>query len=327
MTCNELRARLADPASAAHGGHAAVVDHLGACADCRSTARAFGTLERLFRPEAAGQAPADLDRRVTDRILSRGASPGGRTRVRATQLVVVAAAVATLTIVAVLALRRGPAPAASAGPTAAPSPSAPPAVRQIEAPPPILAVNRGPVSVLGPPLSEAERDRAAALADLGFLRSIPLLLQLDPLFPDDGGSGPVGPDLPAPRGGATGPPDTPERRVARTEEWRMLPPADRELLASVDAEFRTRSPRARRLLLDRWAVLSSLGPEERAGVTRLAARFEELDPARLAALKSEFRRIGSQPAEKRATLWKAHPFARSLTGQELQGGAKLLASW
>lgn len=327
MTCNELRARLADPASAAHGGHAAVVDHLGACADCRSMARAFGALERLFRPEAAGQAPADLDRRVTDRLAVHGSAPAGGARVRAAQVTIVTVAAAALAIVAFLALRRSPAPPQSATPAAAPVATAPLAETGIEAPPAILAVNRGPISVLGPPLSEAERNRAAALADLGFLRSIPLLLQLDPLFPDEGSAGPVGPDLPAARGDATGPPDTPEQRVARTEEWRLLPPADRELLASVDAEFRTRSTRARRLLLDRWTAVSSLTPEERAGVTRLAARFEELEPARLATLKADLRRIGSQPAEKRAALWRAHPFARNLTGQELQGGAKLLASW
>lgn len=304
-----------------------VVEHLGTCAECRSLARTFGALERLFRPETAGEAPADIDRRVADRLSVRGAAlsrPGG---LRASQLAVVAVAAAVIAIAGFLALRKGP--GVTGPPPAAPglAPSAPPAESGIEAPPPILAVNRGPVSVLGPPLSEAERNRAAALFDIGFLRSIPLLLQLDPLFPEDGGTGPVGPDLPEARAIAEGPPDSPERRIERIEAWRLLAPADRELLASVDAEFRTRPLRARRLLLDRWAVLTSLGPEERAGLTRIAGRFSDLEPARFEALKADLRRIGSQPPEKRPALLTAHPFAKSLTGQELQAATRVLASW
>lgn len=325
MTCAELRLRLVDPSSAGHGGHAGVVEHLGTCAECRALARSFGALERALRPESAGEPPADVERRVLDRLAVRAASAGGGSTRRLQLVVGAAAAVAILAAVA-FAIRRpasddgtAPAPVARRTPTGEPSADSPP--------PAILAVNSGRVSVLGPPLSEEDRRRVTAISDLGLLRSIPLLGRLDPLFPQDLAGGTFGPEAPGSERPVPRPTDTPERLAERLEEWRQLGPADRSLLESVDAELHARPAQERRILAERWETFSSLGPEDRSGLSRIAGRFEELDARRLQALKSELRAIASLPREKRPAAWRAHPFARSLTGQELQGAEKLLLSW
>lgn len=53
MTCDELRERIVDPASAGQGGHAPVVEHLEQCAACRASARDFAAIDRLLKPAAA----------------------------------------------------------------------------------------------------------------------------------------------------------------------------------------------------------------------------------------------------------------------------------
>src|ERR1035441_7749187 len=74
VTCDELRERIVDPASAAQGGHAPVVAHLEECAACRSAARDYAALDRLIRPGTPSEPAPDLEARLRQRLTARPGS-------------------------------------------------------------------------------------------------------------------------------------------------------------------------------------------------------------------------------------------------------------
>ena len=93
MTCNELRERIVDSASASQGGHAPVVAHLEECAACRAAAREYGALDRLVRTALPLSPPADFEARLRLRL-----SAGSQRRVSSAWLLGGAVAVLALAV-------------------------------------------------------------------------------------------------------------------------------------------------------------------------------------------------------------------------------------
>jgi hypothetical protein len=322
VTCDELRERIVDSASASQGGHAPVVAHLDECADCRAAAREYGALDRLVRPALLPAPPADFEARLRARL-----SVGSRSPVSSAWLLGGAAAV--LALAALLAPRfvRGrpkpgsPAPvetAASLVPAApvAPAPQAPP--------PDIVAVRTTPISFQTAPLSAEEKAEAIALHDFDFLNSFRTLAHLDAFF-----SEPVGPraPVPVPAGGfPSHPPDTPDAIAGRFLDWQRAPRTERVRLAELEKSFRDRPEEERSLLEERWALVRDFSDDQGAGLRRLASRLDDLDSRAHDRLESEIRLIGRLPKEQRAVRWRALSFAKPLTGQELTSAERLLLS-
>lgn len=321
MTCDELRERIVDSASASQGGHAPVVAHLEECAGCRAAAREYGALDRLVRPALPPSPPADFEARLRLRL-----SAGSRSPVPSAWLL--GGAVAVLALGALFAprfLRARPKPGdqAPAGPAAAvpaalvaPTPEAPP--------PDIVAVRSTPISFQTAPLSAEEKAEATLLHDFDFLNSFRTLARLDAFFPE-----PVGPraPVPVPAGGfPSRPPDTPDVIAGRLLDWQRTPRAERVRLAELEKSFRDRPEEERSLLEERWMLVRDFSDDQRAGLRRLASRMDDLDSRAHDRLESEIRLIGRLAKELRAARWRALPFAKPLTGQELASAERLLLS-
>lgn len=322
MTCDELRERIVDPASAAQGGHAPVVAHLEECAACRSAARDYAALDRLIRPGTPSEPAPDLEGRLRQRLTAR---PGSARR----NVWLVAGAVAVLALAALAAPRllRGrsaPSTAIGAVPAArasAGSARARPDAR--EAPPPdIVAVRSTPISFQAPPLTAQEKSEAAALHDFDFLSSFQTLARLDAFFPE-----PVGPraPIPIPAGGFSSRlPDAPDALTGRFLDWQRTPKKERERLSALERAFRDRPDEERALLEDRWTFVRDFSEDQRAGLRRLASRFDDLDMRAHERLETEIRLIGRLPREERPARWRSLSFAKPLTGQELASAERLL---
>ncbi|MFI5119260.1 MAG: DUF3106 domain-containing protein [Thermoanaerobaculia bacterium] len=322
MTCDELRERIVDPASAAQGGHAPVVAHLEECAACRSAARDYAAIDRLIRPGTLSEPAPDLEARLRQKLSAR---PGSARR--SAWLLAGAAAVVALAAYAVPRLLRGrsaPSTAVGAVP-AAQAPAAPASARTgtREAPPPdIVAVRSTPISFQAAPLTAQEKAEAAALHDFDFLSSFQTLARLDAFFPE-----PVGPRAPVsiPSGGfSSRAPDSPDALTGRFLDWQRAPKKERERLSELERAFRNRPDEERALLEDRWTFVRDFGEDQRAGLRRLASRLEDLDARAHERLEAEIRLIGRLPKEERAARWRSLSFAKPLTGQELASAERLL---
>lgn len=313
MNCAELRQRIVDPSSASTGGHAPVVAHLQECGECRSLARAFGEVERLFAATDRAVPPDDLDERIRRR-LSR--APGALPRLLRDPRILGTAAVVAIAIGAGLLLRlRGrETPAAPAAPRLQASRHAKPT--PAEAPPPaILAIGSAPIAVGGVPLSDAEKAQALGVGPREFVEFVPVLGALDPFFPETLS----GADPPSLRR-----PESPEDVTKRLTAWDEAGPTGRDRWLRLDAAFgATEAPR-RRQVEQRWSVVADFTPEEKAGLRRLASRLVELDEKRRARLAADIRALDRFPARERRARWRALPFARGLTGQEVASAEKLL---
>lgn len=324
MTCDELRERIVDSASASQGGHAPVVAHLEECAACRAAAREYGALDRLVRPALPPSLPADFEARLRLRL-----SVGSRHPVSSAWLL--GGAVAVLALAALLAprflrARPKPGPPAPATPASALVPAAAAAAAVApEAPPPdIVAVRSTPISFQTAPLSAEEKAEAVALHDFDFLNSFRTLARLDAFFPE-----PVGPraPVPVPAGGfPSRPPDTPDAITGRFLDWQRAPRTERVRLSELEKSFRDRPEEERSLLEERWTLVRDFSEDQRAGLRRLASRMDELDSRAHDRLESEIRLIGRLPKEQRAARWRALPFAKPLTGQEFASAERLLFS-
>ena len=324
MTCDELRERIVDPASAAQGGHAPVVAHLEECAACRSAARDYAALDRLIRPGTPSEPAPDFEVRLRQRLTAR---PGSARR----SVWLLAGAVAVLALAAFAAprlLRGRSAPSTAAGVVPALAASAGPAGARTdarEAPPPdIVAVRSTPISFQTPPLTAQEKSEAAALHDFDFLGSFQTLARLDAFFPE-----PVGPRAPVPipaSGFSSRPPDSPDALTGRFMDWQRNPKKDRERLSALEQEFRNRPEEERALLEDRWTLVRDFSDDQRAGLRRLASRLDDLDSRAYERLETEIRLIGRLPREARAARWRSLSFAKPLTGQELESAERLLLS-
>lgn len=320
MTCDELRERIVD--SASQGGHAPVVAHLEECAACRAAAREYGALDRLVQPALPLSPPADFEARLRLRL-----SAGSRRPVSSAWLL--GGAVAVLVLAALLAphflrARPKPGPPAPAEPAsalvsiaaAAPAPEAPP--------PDIVAVRSTPISFQTAPLNAEEKAEAVALHGFDFLNSFRTLARLDMFFPE-----PVGPRAPVPvpaRGFPSCPPDTPEAITGRFLDWQRAPRTERIRLSELEKSFRDRPEEERSLLEERWTLVRDFSDDQRAGLRRLASRMDELDSRAHDRLESEIRLIERLPKEQRTARWRALPFAKPLTGQELASAERLLLS-
>ena len=326
MNCDELRARIVDPGTAGQGGHASVVEHLDECGDCRAAARDFAAIDRLLKPSSAPEPPADFDARLTQRLAR---SPGA-VWTHPPVLLGAAIAVLVLAFLAVRLLRRegaaaGPAPGAGAPPAPATatavSASAAPAD---ERPPDIVAVRSTPINLDRPPLTGEEKAQAVALHQFDFLNTFETLARLDAFFPE-----PVGPraPVPVPEGGfPSRPPDTPDSLTGRFLDWQRASARERARLVALEAAFRNRPDDERALLEDRWALVKDFTEEQQVGLRRLASRLDEADARTHESLEAEIRLIGRLPKAERTARWRALPFAKPLTGQELESGERLLLS-
>jgi len=312
MNCDELRQRIVDPGSAATGGHAPVVAHLQSCAECRSLARTFADVERLFGASEKAVPPDDLDERVRQRL---GRAPAGRLGLLLDRRFLAAAAAGILVVTAAYLLRpRGTPASAPPPPREARSSSAPPG--PTEAPPPdILAVRSAPIALAGTPVPEEEKARALALRPREYLEFLAALSFLDPFFPETPSAG-------APN--AIRPPTSPEEIAQRIAEWEEAGASGRERWLGLDAAYGATDAARRSSLETRWNALSGFSPDERAGLRRLAARIAELDEKRRSRLVAEIRAIANAPRAERPWRWRASPFARTLTGQEVASGERLL---
>jgi hypothetical protein len=316
VTCDELRERIVDPASAAHGGHAPLVAHLEECAGCRAAARDYGALERIVRPAAAPSPPPEFEQDLRARLLA-----GPRRPVLSVWLLAGSLAVLALGGLVVPRLLR-----ARPGKTASPAAQASvPSSRAPDAEPPdILAVRSAPISLQAAPLTAEEKAEAASLHDFDFLYSFETLARLGPFFPE-----PAGPRAPVPAaagGHPSDPPGSPDALTGRLLDWQRTAKAERARLAALDRAFRGRPDDERALLEDRWRIVSDLPGDQRAGLRRLASRIDELDPRARERLESAIRAVSRLPKEQRAARWRALPFARPLTGQELASAERLLLS-
>ncbi len=324
MTCDELRERIVDPASAAQGGHAPVVAHLEECSACRSAARDYAALDRLIRPATPSEPPSDLEVRLRQRLTVR---PGSARR----SAWLLAGAVAVLALVAFAAprlLRGRSAPSTAVGAVSALPASAVPAGARSEvreAPPPdIVAVHSTPISFQEPPLTAQEKSEARELHEFDFLSSFQTLARLDAFFPE-----PVGPraPVPIPAGGfSSRPPDSPDALTGRFLDWQRTPKKERERLFALEQAFRNRPDEERALLEDRWTLVRDFTEDQRAGLRRLASRLDDLDARAQERLAADIRLIGRLPREERAARWRALSFAKPLTGQELASAERLLLS-
>jgi len=316
VNCAELRQRIVDPSSASTGGHAPVVAHLQECGECRSLARAFGEVERLFGAADRAFPPDDLDERIRRRLAR---APGAVPRLLRDPRILGAAAVVAIAIGAGLLLRpRGrettAAPAAprsqairDAKPTAAEGP-----------PPAILAIRSTPIAVGGAPLSDAEKAQALGVRPLEFVEFVPVLVALDPFFPETLSGA-------APR--SLGRPDSPEDVMTRLIAWDDAGPTGRERWLQLDRAFGATEAALRRQVELRWGVVGGFTPEEKSGLRRIVSRLVELDEKRRARVSADIRALARYPARERRTRWRSLPFARGLTGQEIASGEKLLLSF
>jgi hypothetical protein len=324
VTCDELRERIVDPASAAQGGHAPVVAHLEECAACRSAARDYAALDRLIRSGAPSEPPPDLEARLRQRLTVR---PG--TASRSAWLLAGAVAVLALAAFAAPRLLRGRSAPSTAIRTvpAAPAFAGPAGARTDarEAPPPdIVAVRSTPISFKTAPLSAEEKSAAAALHDFDFLNSFQTLARLDAFFPE-----PVGPRAPVSipaNGFSSRPPDSPDALTGRFQDWQRAPKKERERLSALERAFRDRPDEERALVEDRWRLVRDFSEDQRAGLRRLASRLDDLDARAHERLETEIRLIGRLPREERAARWRSLSFAKPLTGQELASAETLLLS-
>ena len=324
MTCNELRERIVDSAAASQGGHAPVVDHLDECAACRAAAREYGALDRLVRPALLPSPPADFETRLRLRL-----SVGSRRSSSSAWLL--GGALGVLALAAFFTPRflrtrqkaGQPAPAVAAS-APVPPPASAAALAPDARPPDIVAVGSAPISFQSAPLSAKEKAEAVALHDFDFLNSFRTLAHLDAFFPE-----PVGPraPVPVPAGGfPSRPPDTPDAITGRTLDWQRSPRAERARLSELETSFRDRPEEERALLEDRWTLVRDFSEDQRAGLRRLASRMNEFDSRAHDRLESEVRLIGRLPKEQRAARWRALPFTKPLTGQELASAERLLLS-
>jgi Protein of unknown function (DUF3106) len=319
LTCDELRERIVDPASASHGGHAPVVVHLEECAACRAAARDYGALERLVRTGAPPAPPADFEAHLRRRL-----SAGPRSTFSSAWLL--AGSVAVLALAALVAprlfrARTSPRPSA---PVSAGSPLASASAPSEEAPPDIVAVRSTPITFQTAPFGAHEKSEAAALHDFDFLNSFRTLARLDAFFPE-----PVGPRAPIPvppAGFPSRPPGSPDALAGRFLDWQRMAKTERARLSELEQAFRNRPEEERTLLEDRWMLVRGFSEDQRAGLRRLASRIDDLDARAHGRLESEIRLIGRLPKEQRASRWRAVPFARLLTGQESASAERLLLS-
>jgi hypothetical protein len=120
------------------------------------------------------------------------------------------------------------------------------------------------------------------------------------------------------------PPADGDALEVRLIEWRRLDGRGRDRLLQLDRGFRARTEADRSVLADRWALVSGLPPEEKAGLRRLGARLTEIDARRLEKVGADLGAIARAPRAERAARWRQNPFVRTLTGQELASGEKLL---
>jgi hypothetical protein len=322
MTCDELRERIVDPASASLGGHAPVVEHLEQCAACRASARDYAAIDRLLKPAAVPEPPADLEPRLLQRLSAAPTNPWTQPAV----LLGGAIAVLVLAFLGFRALRRTPVEAAPGATEAAAVSATPASVRPVavERPPDIVAVRSTPISLDRPPLTNEEKTQAAALHQFDFLNSFETLARLDAFFPE-----PVGPRAlaPAPAGGfPSRPPDTPDGLTGRFLDWQRANAKERARLVALEAAFKNRPEDERALLEDRWTFVKDFSDEQRVGLRRLASRLDEVDARMHDRLEAEIRLIGLLPKAQRVARWRALPFAKPLTGQELESAERLLLS-
>jgi hypothetical protein len=324
VNCDDLRERIVDPGAAGQGGHAPVVDHLKDCAACRAAARDFAAVDRLLKPAAAPEPPADLEARLFRRL----ARTPGRRLAQPAVLFGASVAVLVLAFAGFRALRPSagplpPPPTEIAGVATAPATGVSAPVPD-ERPPDIVAVRSTPINLDRPPLTNEEKAQAVALHEFDFLYSFETLARLDAFFPE-----PVGPraPVPVPAGGfPSRPPDTPDGLTGRFLDWQRTTPKDRARLVALESAFRNRPEDERALLEDRWILVKDFSEEQRIGLRRLASRLDEVDARSHDSLESEIRLIGRLPKSQRAVRWRALPFAHPLTGQELESAERLLLS-
>ncbi len=309
MTCDELLERLVDPASAGQGGHAPVVEHLNSCAKCRGATKAFGAIERLYKPESAAEPPRDFDNRVLGGLAEAEIRHATRRRI---PIVAVAVGLGILIIAAAAFFWLRPSATKSASMAAA---KATPVTTPTDISKRDAAVLAG---IEGPELTPEETERVKRMHDFAFLRAVETLAGLDAFFPDDlvvhNFFGPVAP-APSPAA-VTRPPETVEHQADRLYEFRRLPKAEKSRLEALDDAFRARPADQRVILLRRWDALKGFTEEDFAGLRRLASRFAELDVKRREKLKADIRAISASPPDKRVARWQALPFSKGLTGQE-----------
>lgn len=321
MTCDELRERIVDPASASLGGHAPVVEHLQECAACRGATRDYAAIDRLLKPTSAPEPPPDLEARLLQRLSATAPKPWRRPAV----LAAAATFSVLLLFLAERATRPAPADAGRPAPEVAPPPAAmSPGAPAHERPPDIVAVNSTPITLERAPLTNEEKAQAAALHQFDFLNTFETLARLDAFFPE-----PVGPraPVPAPPGGfPSRPPATPDGLTGRFLDWQRADARERARLVGLDAAFRNRPENERALLEDRWTVVKDFSPEQQVGLRRLASRIDEMDARTHERLEAEIRLIGRLPKAQRLARWRALPFVKPLTGQELEAAERLLLS-
>jgi hypothetical protein len=320
VTCDELRERIVDPASASLGGHAPVVDHLQECAACRASARDYAAIDRLLKPAGVPEPPADLESRLLQRLSSTPRSAWRRPAV----LAAAAAAGVLLVLVLVTARTTRRAPTRAAAREAAPRGPARSRPVPVERPPEIVAVNSAPISLDRPPLTSEEKAQAAELHQFDFLNAFETLARLDSFFPE-----PVGPRAPAPvpaGGFPSRPPGTPDGLTGRLLDWQRTSAPERARLVALEVAFRNRPEDERALLEDRWTLVKDFTEEQQAGLRRLASRLDEMDARNHERLEAEIRLIGRLPVAQRLARWRALPFAKPLTGQELESAERLLLS-
>lgn len=240
-------------------------------------------------------------------------------------LLAAAAAVLVLAFFGARALRRAPA-VDNAATEPAPGPPASPKVRPAppERPPGIVAVGSTPISLDYAPLTNEEKAQAAALHQFDFLNTFETLARLDAFFPE-----PVGPraPVPVPPGGfPSRPPDTPDGLTGRFLDWQRASAKERARLVALESSFRNRPEDERALLEDRWTLVKDFTEEQQVGLRRLASRLDEVDARSHDRLESEIRLIGRLPMSQRVARWRGLPFAKPLTGQELESAERLLLS-
>ena len=193
-----------------------------------------------------------------------------------------------------------------------------------ERPPDIVAVRSTPISLDQPPLTADEKAQAESLHDFDFLNAFESLARLDPFFPE-----PVGPRAPVvvpPGGFPSRPPDTPDALTGRFLDWQRASARERARLVALEAAFRNRPEDERSLLEDRYTIVKDFTDEQKAGLRRLASRLDEMDARTHDRLEAEIRLIGRLPQGERVARWRALPFAKPLTGQELESAERLLLS-
>jgi uncharacterized protein DUF3106 len=324
MNCQQLRERLVDPSSASHGGHAAVVEHVESCPECRATSRAYAGIERLFRPETAGAAPEDFASRVVARLAEAPRRVPLASRVPKPVLLAAGGGLLALVVLVLLLRSRGGEKTSAALPARARPAATKPAPRKAEAPPPsILAVGSAPLDVNAPQISDGERAQVFSMFDSDFLLFADALAALDAFYPEDD---PVAPRIPPspPAPAAARPPESRDQRDLRLLAWRSMPAAERARVTALDRDHRKLSAERRAALERRWSSVGWFPEEERVGIRRILFRIAELDPARRAQVAGRIRAVAVEPVELRGELWRSLPFTLGLTGQERTAGERLL---